>query len=80
MLIKKAEEYHNSMYSFPAGPHDLAKFAEQILKEFIQELEDNQQTVVWNRGCDSVVFINKNFNDRTSLDTIKERYIGNRDD
>lgn len=80
MLKDKAEKYYNSLYAMPPCPIDLAEFAEQILNEFIQELESNQMAVAWNYGCDSVIFINKNLDDKKSLESIKEKYLGKRDD
>lgn len=63
----------------PPSPHDLAEFAELILNKFIEELEENKQTVAWNYGLDSVVFVNKNTEDYKSLRTIKEEFYVDRD-
>ena len=79
MLKKLAEDFHNKLYHTPANSHDLEAFARLVLNKFIEELEENQMGVGWNYGFDSVIFTNKNVDDNKSLQVIKERYLGNKD-
>jgi len=75
MINKLAESYYNNSHPIPLDSDDLVKFAELILNQFIQELENNKQTVAWNYGCDSVIFINRSLNDKSSFNNIKDKYV-----
>lgn len=67
-LIKnKASNYFKSQLHQPTSERDLAVFAEQILVEFIKELESKKMTVKWNYGLDEVIFLKK-------LEELKESY------
>lgn len=69
MLKELAKEYHKKLYHIPPDTQDIAGFAEVILKQFIEELEEKQQSVVWNMGFGSVVFMDK-------INEMKEKYLG----
>lgn len=79
MIEQMAKDFYNNLYALPPGHVELVEFAKLVLDKFIQELEDNKQTVAWNYGCDSVVFYNKDYG-KESIDTIKEKYYVNEDD
>lgn len=75
MLDKLVEDFYDNCYATPLGKEELIQFAELVLNDFIKELESNKTTVIWNYGCDAVVFYNKNY-DKKSVLTIKESYFG----
>ena len=78
MIKQLAKDYYNNLYTMPLSSVELEEFAKLVLEKFIQDLEDNKQTVAWNYGCDSVIFHNRDLENK-SLMTIKEEYIGNKD-
>lgn len=69
-LAKNFNKEHNN-----SDVSDLEQFARLVLNKFIEELEQNKTTVVWNYGCDSVIFYSKD-TETKSLMTIKEKYVG----
>lgn len=80
MKIKeKAKETYSQLINMPPAEKDLEEFAKKILEEFIEELEKNAMSVCWNYGLDSVIFLDKDLNGKKSLKTIKEQYLGSKD-
>jgi hypothetical protein len=67
MIKDKAKKYFKEMYNSPPNEKDLAIFAQQIIEDFIEKLENNKKTVKWNYGLDEVIFLNK-------LKELKELY------
>ena len=80
MLKQLAKDYFNNMYHMPPNERDFEEFAKVVLNKFIQELEENKTSVVWNYGLDSVVFVSKEIENKESLQAIKERYFGDEND
>lgn len=78
MIDEKAAEFYKNMWSYPANNLDLADFAKQILEEFVSDLEKNAYGVVWNYGCDSVIFTHRSLEGRVSLREMKEKYLAKR--
>jgi len=68
MLKELAKNYYKNLYSLPPNHTDLELFAQHVLEMFVEKLHENKQTVVWNYGCDSVVFEDK-------IDEIKESFL-----
>lgn len=58
-MKEKAKQFYNSLYSMPPAENDLERFGKQMVEDFIEKLLENQQTVVWNYGLDSVIFVDK---------------------
>lgn len=73
LIKKKVEEYEKNLMVMPPGKYELEEFATQLLTEFIDKLKKEKMTVVWNYGCDEVVFLE-------DLELLEEVYIGKRDD
>jgi hypothetical protein len=67
MIKNRAEEFLREVYSLPLNKNDLETFAQQVLIEFIEELENKKRAVVWNYGLDEVIFLDK-------LKELKELY------
>ncbi|CAB4125506.1 hypothetical protein UFOVP53_155 [uncultured Caudovirales phage] len=67
MIKDRAEEFLRETYSLPLNKNDLETFAQQILIDFIKQLNNNKRTVKWNYGLDEVIFLNK-------LKELKELY------
>lgn len=74
-IKKKASDYANNLYHTPPNENDLAEFGRLIIEEFTQQLKANTMSVAWNYGLDSVLFVDRNLDDRLCLDEIKERFI-----
>jgi len=76
MVRDLAKDFYNKLYNLPPSHRDLEDFANLVINKFIEELEQNKTSVVWNYGLDSVVFIDKSVDGKESLRSIKERYLG----
>jgi hypothetical protein len=80
MLNELSKEFYNKLYNLPPHIKDLEQFATIALNKFIEELVKNQQCVVWNSGCDAVVFVSKGVDGHKSLNQIKEDFLGQASD
>lgn len=72
MIKEKAKKYHNNILALPATTIDLKGFAEEILSEFIEELESSMRAADCNGEFTSVLRAEK-------LQEMKEKYLGNKD-
>lgn len=80
MLKQLAKEHFNNLYHTPPNEQDLETFAREVLSKFIEELEANKMSTVCNMGLASVIYVDKDLDDKESFNTIKERYLVNEND
>lgn len=74
-INKQAKKFYDELYTMPPDSKTLANFAKSILNEFVTKLEENAGAVVWNYGCDNVVFVNKSIEGRKSLQEVKKEFM-----
>lgn len=79
MIEEKAKEYYKNLWSYPPNERELAEFAEIILKQFIEELEESVSGIAWNYGFDAVIFQSRSLNGKLSLKEMKEKYLERND-